>query len=776
MHDSREAGRRGTSPVVEMLLVIGGLGLAIASAIVVVVVRALRRSQRDESTRRGDKQPDIGSRQDVMSLQRTAEEAERASWSAAARVRAEEGARISAEQQAQRRAEEERVRAEAARAAADQEARRQAEEERRRVEEEARVAAEQQAQREADEVLRRAEEETRVSAEQDAQRQAEEDHRRRVEEEARAAAGQQAQREAEEVRRRAEEETRVAAEQDARRQAEEERRRVEEEARVAAHQEGESARIEAQEDARRRGDEGRRTETARAPVAGLDVVVDTRAVLLELPDPDGIVSSTRTAPLSATLGEPAMPLRTPRQYRPTPRIPPGPRGPAPATTEREARDRAMPVEVRLVFEKAGFCRVSLLPRRASGMPIELAVTGSGDPPELLALQDEWYQDVAVPNLERLLRDGIEWAGSLPGGRSARWSLSGRELYVLARHGELNGFVSAPRLILGEEHVVLCIAERLSEVRAAIALTGSPEPALLNSDSGVPAGWAGLRGVLPRRPIAPSSDGEILDALRPLAEVNIALVGGIRIERQTWLSGFPPSIQLRGDTSTIGVVRIDERDASLTPGGGYVVVPGWDSPGEHSVWCTSDSRTYAIRSGPEDWESWDAYTWSLGEVGADGTQSRPAICGVLVRPPRSARSDSRAIVVAASNPVLIGAGPGEIEICTPRGDVRAGLCVGFPWFEPIWAIPADALHCDKRTARVLLIGPAQPVATGDRQVSTRPIGRVSHHRVLGLGAHTWCTAILTAGRKGLQTEPSRAEIADLWKTYKRYARGLWRGRR
>jgi hypothetical protein len=433
----------------------------------------------------------------------------------------------------------------------------------------------------------------------------------------------------------------------------------------------------------------------------------------------------------------------------------------------------MPIEVRLVFEKAGFCRVSLLPRRAPGLPVELAMTGSGDPPELLALQDEWYQDVVLPNLGRLLREGIEWAGSLPEGRQIRSSLSGRELYVLARHSELNGFVSAPRLILGEEHVVLCVAERLSEVRAATALTGSPEPALLNSDSGVPAGWTGLRGVVPRTPIAPSPAADILDALRPLADVEIALEGGIRIERQTWLSGFPPTVRLRGDTSAIGAVTIDAREATLSPDGGYVV-PGWDSPGEHFVWCTSDSRTYGIRSGAEAWESWDAYTWSLGELGAGGAQSRPAICGVLVHPPRVARSDGRAIVVRASNPVLIGAAPGEIEICTPRSDVRTGLCIGFPWFAPIWAIPADALRCDKRTARVLLIGSPQPVAQGEQQPNTRPAERRSRfHRGRGRGVHAWCAAILMAGRKGLQTEPSRAEITDLWKTYKRCAKALWR---
>jgi hypothetical protein len=432
----------------------------------------------------------------------------------------------------------------------------------------------------------------------------------------------------------------------------------------------------------------------------------------------------------------------------------------------------MPIEVRLLFEKAGFCRVSLLPRRDPGMPVELAVTGSGDPPELLALQDEWYQDVVLPNSEHLLREGIEWAGSLPGARQVRFSLSGRDLYVLARHQELNGFVSAPRLQLDGEHVVLCVGERLNEVRAAIALTGSPEPTLLNFDSGIPAGWAGLRGVVPRTPIAPSPAGDILDALRPLAQVEIALEGGIRIDRQTWLNGFPPSVRLRGDTSTTGAITIDGHDATLSADGGYAV-PGWDLPGDHSVWCTSNSRTYAIRDGAEDWESWDAYTWSLGELGADGTQSRPVICGVLVRPPRVARSDGRAIVVPASNPVLIGSRPGEIEICTPRSDVRAGLCVGFPWFEPIWAIPADALHCDKRTARVLLIGSPQPAAEGEQQPSARPGERRALHRGRSWGAHAWCAAILTAGRKGLQTQPSRTEIADLWKAYKRCANALRR---
>jgi hypothetical protein len=532
--------------------------------------------------------------------------------------------------------------------------------------------------------------------------------RRRAANQARAATEQEAQRQADETRRRAEEEARAAAAREAQRQAEEARRRAEEEARLAAEQ------------------EAQRNLTPRAP----------------------------------------------RQYRPAPRAPAQQRAAAPPFVDGEARDRALPIEVRLVFEKAGFCRLSLLPRRTTGMPLEFAVVGSGDPPELLALQDEWYQDVVLPGIGRLLIEGIEWVGALPNGGTGRLSLAGRGLYVLARHGELNGFVSTPRLVLGEEHVVLCVGECLEQVRAAIALTESPEPALLNADSGIPASWVGLRGVRPRRPVAPSVDGDILDALRPLADVEIALEGGIRIDRQTWLSGFPPTIHLLGDTSTAGVIMIDGREARQSPDGGYVVL-GWDSPGDHSVWCTSTSRTYSIRCGAEEWEPWDAYAWSLGEPSASATQARPAICGVLVRPPKLARPDSRPTVVAASNPILIGARPGEIEVCTPRGDVRASLCVGFPWFEPIWAIPADPLHCDKRTARVLLIGSPTPVDRRENESGARSAGPRRHRRA-AWGADAWCATILAAGRKGLQTEPLLAEISDLWKTYKRFARSLRRG--
>ena len=678
---------------------------------------------------------------------------------------------------------------------------------RRRAEEESRLTAEAHRRAEQDARLeaqrqRRADEEARIAAEVEAWHRTEEESRRETEAEALRLAGEQARLAAEaEARHRADEEARVAANREAQRRAEDEAHLKAEEARVAAeaevrHRTEEESRREteaealrlAREQARLAAEaEARQRAQAEARLnAEADACRKAEEETRRQAEDDARLALPTTAPVADSMAgdlatptipdAPLAPIRAPHQYQPVARVPvvrAAPRPPVSASLERETRDRALSIDVRLVFEKAGFCKVSLLPRRDSGMPVEFAVLGSGDPPEFLALQEGWYQDVVLPNVGHLLAEGVEWAGVLSVDQEARWSLSGREIYVLTRHSELNGFVSAPRLILGAEHVVLCVAERLGEVRAAIALTGSPEPTLLNSVSGIPAGWAGLRGVVPRMPIAPSPTGDILDALRPLAEVEIALEGGIRIDRQTWLSGFPPSIRLRGDTSTIGALMIDGHDAVLSADGGYAV-PGWDSPGEHSVWCTSNSRTYAIRSGAEDWELWDAYIWTIWKtLRRRHTVTSHAICGVLVRPPRVASSDGRGIVVPASNPVLIGAAPGEIEICTSRSDIRAGLCVGFPWFEPVWAIPAIVRRRDNRTAHVLLIGPPRPVAEGEQQLSMNVAGRSLFHRGRSWGGNAWCTAIITARRKGLETEPSRAEIADLWKTYERRAKALRR---
>lgn len=469
----------------------------------------------------------------------------------------------------------------------------------------------------------------------------------------------------------------------------------------------------------------------------------------------------------------APPRRTLRQFRPAPRAVQHARNGRAATGSRPAFDRALPIYVRLVFEKAGYCRISLLARKSSSHPDELAISGNSDPPPLVVLQDEWFQDYVPADAGQPLRQGVEWSGVPPNGDVARWSLSGREIYVLAPHPDLSGFVSTTRLVIGDEHVVLCTTERLPLVLEAIAGAGSRVPTVLNSGKGLPAGWVALRGVIPRIPVPANAEGDILNVLRPLAEVQIALEGGIRLARQAWLAGYPPRIRLRGDIQSAGAVRIDGVEATANASGS-LSVPGWDQPGQHLVSCASASRTYVIQEGAEEWQGWDAYRWSMGDIETDAIASRCAICGAAVRPPSAVGLDHRRpLVIPVTNMVLIGPTPGDIEKCSARTDLPSAVSLVFPSFRPVWAIPAEPLRCDKRVARVELIGtPDLPDEdeSDDRGSSSRSSDRENRRR-----KDVWIDLILDAGRKGLLTEPRRPDIAELWRAYRQHARKL-RGHR
>jgi len=65
---------------------------------------------------------------------------------------------------------------------------------------------------------------------------------------------------------------------------------------------------------------------------------------------------------------------------------------------------------------------------------------------LSALRDEWYQDVSLGNLGEVLRNGAEWYADNGGGRW-RWSLAGRDLYVL--EPAMNGAVAIRAVAFAE---------------------------------------------------------------------------------------------------------------------------------------------------------------------------------------------------------------------------------------------------------------------------------------------------------------------------------------
>lgn len=459
--------------------------------------------------------------------------------------------------------------------------------------------------------------------------------------------------------------------------------------------------------------------------------------------------------------------RAPRQYRVIPKSPTlrnGTTGTRTTQGDTEERERALPIEVRLVFQKAGFCRVTLLPRRQAALPDELGVSGHGTPSHLVALQEDWYQDIVVPEIGGMLRAGAEWSSSPVNGRTVHWSLSGREVFVLGPHSALSGFVSMPALVLGEQHVILCTADRLQDVQEAVKLAGSPEPTVFGENLGVPVGWLGLKGVIPSVAVPSSNTGDILDVLRPVAEVQIALEGGIRIDRTTWLAEYPPRIRVYGNVADAGQVVIDGVPVTITEDGSYIAT-GWDLPGEHQVWCPAATRTYRIEQGAEAWELWNAYTWSMGDFNSDGGVFGASICGTIVTPPKSARG-SRLVFTATSNPILLGAEPGQIIRSAIRGDVQAPVCIGYPSFEPVWAVPSDLLNCNKRNTGILVLGSRSPVRSATNRSKRRDTKMVL----------AWCAAILNAGRKGLSPTPANAQTLSLWQEYKRCAKSLRRSLR
>lgn len=457
-------------------------------------------------------------------------------------------------------------------------------------------------------------------------------------------------------------------------------------------------------------------------------------------------------------------LVVPKQYKP-PRRPgvPKPRrdGQGSERAKSHPRDRALLIDVRIRPERGGFCTVSLLARRTANLPDVVTISTGGGLGELTALQDEWYLDVTPPGIGQFLRSGIVWESRDTPGSTTRWSLSGRDLYVLASHERMSGHLAVTRLELGEDHVVLCTRERLNQVQEAIRATGSPEGTPWEWTGDETGMWVVLAGVRPQLAVPVRGPADTLDALCPLPDARIALQGGIRLGRQAWLSGFPPAIRIVGDSSAIGVVHIDQHPAVRGAGGTYEA-PGWDLPGEHVVSCQAGTKRYQIMSGLEKWEAWDAYTWSVGDL---STQEgvRPAICGMLVRPPQNGPRDGKHYSGPVANPVLLGAVPGQVYSCEGRSDLRSGVCSGYPPFEPVWALPADPLHCDKSIRRILKVGSQMPIPTDSAQLSRKQAVQV----------RAWALAILDAARKGLRPEPDDDATASLWTSFRKEARAIWR---
>jgi hypothetical protein len=413
------------------------------------------------------------------------------------------------------------------------------------------------------------------------------------------------------------------------------------------------------------------------------------------------------------------------------------------TARASSSEVSLEIRVRLTLDRFYFCNVTFLPGRTAELNDDVVVKLGTASLQLVA-QEDWYQDLSFSETGRYLRDGFELKGVLSDQRRARWLLKGRDVYVLAVHPRANGFVSATRLLLGRSHLVLCVNNLVGEVETVLKEAGCEGYSKLDETQGLPDGWAGFRDVSPAKAIAvETGTSDPFYAIKPASDIEIEFEAGVRLRNSVWLAGYPPKIKLFGQPSAGIKALIDGKEA-LPAEDGSLVVDGYGLPGSHSVYCGGVSHSYSIEEPPDSWEAWPAY--QFGEA---------KICGALVQlPPEEAGRP--AFTVPMSNPLLIGAEPGQVFRCSARS---VAVWRGFVPFDVVWALPAQPLTCSKKTARILQFAykPLMP-----RRAGTRPF--------------VWCSAILDASRKGLRIEGGSAESAERWSEYKKTARNIWRGLR
>jgi hypothetical protein len=467
----------------------------------------------------------------------------------------------------------------------------------------------------------------------------------------------------------------------------------------------------------------------------------------ELPDPAGQDTTTikNVQPRRVPAYRPLTPVAATLPKR-------APRSTTAASSPITTAD--LKLRLQLVFSRGGDVKLSLVADRREHMPDEVEVSITQGKLLLNRHQQNCYEPVNLSEASSALLDGVEWRA---GGDSSqyRWMLSGRNLHVLAE-GDVSGlysFGSTPRLQLNARHVVLAALSLRDDVLTALHEVGCTTPEIYDETiPGVPTGWFLCRNVIPTR-AAPMRDGaDILNALCPLPDLEPHFVGGIHLERRTWLLGHPPQIRLTGDLRGVeikldGHVVIVGSDCSVR-------APDWDAEGDHQLWFGAQTQIYTLRSIEENWERWPAFDFKMGAT----------ICGASVESSHRGPASNQ-IRVTATNPLLIGARPGEVFHFHRPDDVRSQAFLTSVPFSPVWALPSDPAHANRAMTRIVMLQSIEPQPQGgvsgvDYFPSRRELQR-------------WVSVLNAASKKRLRIEPETMDSTSLWLRYRRAAKQLRR---
>jgi hypothetical protein len=465
----------------------------------------------------------------------------------------------------------------------------------------------------------------------------------------------------------------------------------------------------------------------------IPVEVDTASEGLELSAGDSGID-----PVPAAVLAPSDPRRALAQYRPnlrersndaTARTPAAPTG----ASGLQAAPGSLEADLLLAFQPGDWgISLSLLLRRPEALPEQITVQLAREMLDLSVIDEGLFEPIPLGDADDALRRGVtvEFAGDFP----RRWVRTGRRLHVFTERSGVFGFASVPRVVIGQENVVLCNAALAGRVLDLCELTGSDAPKEIVGP-GLPPDWRCFRNYRPRRP-GSWEDDDIFLALSPLPDAAIELAGGVALSRSTWIFGCPPAIRILGSEPRQGEVTIDLQPAAQAETGQWTS-PGWDSLGNHAVRFAGLLRRYEIVEVEDGWTWWPAH-------------SGPgfALAGALAR----SEGGRRPVVVLQEREAwLLGARPGEavraVALPGAHGTTAA------PSFAPVWAIPPKTR---RRPMARLLDSPETPQApaTETRPEAIRLWGQVVRD-----------AAKLPAG--------GGAAAAELWQQYQTVARRLKR---
>ena len=379
------------------------------------------------------------------------------------------------------------------------------------------------------------------------------------------------------------------------------------------------------------------------------------------------------------------------RYRPRLRPPP-PRTAAASPESSDPAPGTLEAMYLISFLPGGWgLSLSVLLGRVDEMPEHLNIRAAGGSFPLYAIDENLFEPIQ-PSNENLIAEGF--VAESEGYPVRRWVRSARDLHAFSQRPGVAGFASVPRVLIGQENVVICRSAVTETVRQCSSATGS-DPLVEVGGPGIPDGWHCFRGYWPRHPADFAGLDEVFLALNPHPDASIQLSGGIASARGTWVLGAPPVVHVLGAVPGPRELTIDGNPATESSEHGWIS-PGWDTLGTHTVRFGGLSRTYEIAGIEEDWPSWST---------AD--EASYSVCGARV----SAATGVQALALTGGPYWLIGASAGDLTLARRSNQ---GVSIAAPSFPPVWALPP--VGSGRRSSAIALahkIAPRHPAATCTR---------------------------------------------------------------